>query len=439
MFDNFLYKYRENGFYMSIQRIMLNLLQDISTTGGRYVRQARITIPQDLSGLRLATDLISDVFVPSVSKAEVTKLAQAAGNISKTKPLRQKTLDKLLQSKLVKAQSIKKIFSEDPSISRLVGKLPPQWGKKLASQEGLLEVDECLTRFAKEFSRRCSRGNSIEALPLEQELSAILKIPVKVKPIGGGKFGYAYKITVDGKDYVLKCFYGFRNNSADDLIGQGNYSELAGAVFATKRDPKHFTSFHMGKFGDADDGYLLTDFVGNGRKKSIEERMRIPFSFKTSIAKVISGDPNPSNMINGKCIDFGMLETSCFNELSKLEYRILEKVMSALDSNSEKELLSIIKRYGSIPEFKKVQEVVRSIVKRKFIVHPEDFYSRKELFNVLGINYRPSVKEFSDLPIWSINTNDLAKYGFTPTEIAELTAMKARCISDKFSGIKNNF
>lgn len=203
---------------------------------------------------------------------------------------------------------------------------------------------------------------------------------VTISPVGGGKIGYGYKISTQSKDLFFKCFYDSSHKPLREKAGHGNYGEIATALYAQKNSPQNFIKFYMGRLGEKNDGYMLTEFIEG--KASCKQRK---FSFRDLIHKLITNDPNPANKIKGKIIDFGMCDLTEYDKMKPEAYKLLKRIMVALDEGATKNLEKIVKDSERNPEYKEVLANVKDIISKKFLYNTEEFSSRKELFEFLGL------------------------------------------------------
>ncbi len=311
------------------------------------------------------------------------------------------------------SDEIRELLQNNPQISRTVGKLPQFWGRKLAGNYGIAAVDKCFSDFVK------NRDNSA----LEQNLKNILGEDVSVKLLGSGQFGAGYEIDVNGTKYVLKAFHSkpgmVNDGSAKTQALHGNYAELASAVYASKHAGKNeFARFYMGKFGENNDGYMLTKFISPNEMANRNE-----FKFSSLTSRMISSDKKSDNVYGKTVIDYGASRPNAvLDKFSAQEFKITKQLAAALDSGNEKELDRIIEQYGKSDSFKNPVEFIKIAILDNILqgyykdgtytYNIDVFASKKDLLAKLGINYLPDIRLLSRYK--NAEAGQLAKhYGLT--------------------------
>jgi hypothetical protein len=321
---------------------------------------------------------------------------------------------------------VEQLLKNNPNLSRTVGSLPKSWGKQLG-KNGLIQIDEMFYAF----SKKCYATDKIYKSDIEHlknQLSELLGKAVNVEYIGAGQIGKALKITVDDQSLVLKVF---NQNIEERFKGiHGNYSELSAAVYASQNDPNHFASFYFGRFGDDNNGYMVTQFLEgkSGRTKG--------FSFRDNIHTMYSSDTNYANYIGNKIIDYGDTKTAITSQFTSEEMKILRRLSTALDNNSVEEILDIIKVYENNPSFENPKKYIQYLInneapkingsrivdgREEYIMGIEYFVERQEVLSLLGLNAIPDIKvyyrEYNPNKKYSASHSELAKYyGLTPEQ-----------------------
>ena len=173
-----------------------------------------------------------------------------------------------------------------------------------------------------------------------------------------------------------------------ERAGHGNYAEIASALYSQTKAPNKFIKFYMGKLGKKNDGYMLTEFIEG---KATYKKQK--FSFKDLIHKFMTGDPNPANRRNGKFIDFGMSDPTEYDKMKPLSFKILKRIMIALDEGSIKNIEKIVNSHKGSLEYNEALEKVKDIILRKFNGNIEEFTLRKNMFRKLGLDYKPELKK----------------------------------------------
>ena len=315
---------------------------------------------------------------------------------------------------------IKELLDNNPNLSRVVGSLPQRWGENLGKY-GLKSIDDVLYSFSKNFYNT-NKIYQNDLTVLETELSKILNQKVKIKYIGKGQIGVALNITVEGQSFVLKVFK--KDIQERFLHNHGNYAELSAAVYASKNDPSHFARFYVGRFGDNNDGYMITKFLQSESNVSSEN-----FSFRNSIHKLNSSDTHSDNIIANRIIDYGATSLNYTSNFTTEEMKILRRLTEALDNNSETEVLKIIKEFENNPNFNNPKQFIKFLIDNESMktigskvgsngshetVQAADYFKEREnVLSLLGINSVPDIKVYSkkynpDCQYWF--SPDMAKY-----------------------------
>lgn len=405
---------------------IINLSDDLArylkACGKKSVLQTKPITSTDLKGLRYAPELRSDIFV----RKTVTDLFEPSVKINLTRKLK---------STFYKPDKLREIFIKYPKVSRRVGTLPPELAKKVRNGSNLDKLDEALTDFARKFT---TKGYGViptkeEVSALSTRLSEILGETVTVTPIGGGKIGYGYKIATKEKNMFFKCFYDLTSKPSMERAGHGNYAEIASALYSQTRAPNKFIKFYMGKLGEKNDGYMLTEFIEGKATYRKQE-----FSFKDLIHKFITGDPNPANMRNGRFIDFGMSDPTEYDKMKPLSFKILKRIMIALDEGSVKNIEKIVNSHKGSLEYNEALEKVKDIILRKFNGNIEEFTSRKNMFRKLGLDYKPELKKLVTQQLGKLVPKDTIEkiaqiYGVSVHEIETMRKSSYDLFMSKFT------
>lgn len=291
---------------------------------------------------------------------------------------------------------VKRLLQENPNLSPIVGSLPQKWGKLLAGKSGLEKIDDVFYSISKKYH---SGHFTVKDLNnVQAELSKILNANVKIEILDAGMVGQTFKINVNGQNFVLKAFHSTPQNS-----GHGNYDELSSAVFAGKNDPKHYAKFYFGRFGENNDGYILTKFIDENTKGLNPNK----FSFK-EVTRVTDSYDKGHNVIGSKIIDYGQVHAeSIIANFTYEERKILKALSSALDDNNKTQIENIITKYSAFEEFANPMKYIQGIVHSYCFRHSdgklliEYFKKREDCLNALGITILPKLNQIS-----SVITND---------------------------------
>ena len=286
---------------------------------------------------------------------------------------------------------IKEMMANNPNLSPIVGKLPQKWGKTVASKEGLQKIDKIFYGMSQKFY--IGQLMTSDVANAEKELAQILKVPVKIEVLGQGLIGFTFKMTIDNQKYVLKCFKNINYSQPHLKSAHGNYNELAGAVYASKHDPKHFAKFYFGRFGENEDGYMVTKFI----EKS-DSRDEYQFSFK-EYTKLMDSSDKGHNVIGSKIIDFGgAFSETALENFNHQERKILNILAKALDDNNASLIKAIQTKYANSKDFNNPINYIKALVHSYAFAHKyknnlviEYFLKRKECFDILGLEILPPI------------------------------------------------
>lgn len=212
-----------------------------------------------------------------------------------------KDLTQYLKENYTNADDMIKLYSAFPTISRDVGCLPDDWIK-------LLNTSSITNNKYLIYNSIDNFRNTKKIKIFEQELSNILGQTVKIKRLGKGSHGTAYKISTDkSKDVCLKIFH---NYGVDNRIinTHGQYIELQNGLFANHHS-NDFAKVYFGRVGvvGKPDGFMVTQYIENGIEPELAKISKNTSSYKIGIT-----DDHSSNykIVNGKkiYIDFGGMQ-----------------------------------------------------------------------------------------------------------------------------------
>lgn len=329
-----------------------------------------------------------------------------------TRVLRSKTqnptnLTNELKKGIYNVWQVQNLLQENPNIGRTVGKLPSKWGKVLKSSEDFKKIDAAFSSYAKDFYDGKASKDGIKNL--ENKLAAILNTEVKVTNLGSGSVGKTYKISALGQDYVYKVFY--KGGMFSSNQGHGNSAELLSAVQASRLSPKNFAKFYMGKFGEKEDGYILTKFIPETTKTTNNKGY-----FSNFLKGMFSADNHSDNVRNGVILDYGAAKVCSYSALSPKGRKIAREVFSAIDSNSTENMGKILKNYASSKELVEVKNLLLKIRDDNFLSNPEVFAKHSKVFSMLGIDYKTDIRRIA-----GVTPEPYAKYyGLSEKEMRHL-------------------
>ena len=245
---------------------------------------------------------------------------------------------------------VERLLQENPNLSPVVGSLPQKWGKALSSKEGLYKIDEIFYNFSKKYHAGILNAEDIKFA--QQQLSNLLGSEVEMAVLGQGQIGRTFVIKVDGQRFVLKCYHNSINHS---LNAHGNYAELSSAVYASRNDRKHFAKFYMGRFGENNDGYILTKFIED---KPSEKAFRL-----SRYIKSMSTTDGGHNEFGNTIIDYGQVYSDkILTKFNNNERKILRQLTNAIDNNHPDEVAQIIQKYGDSNDFINPVKYLKALV-----------------------------------------------------------------------------
>ena len=205
-------------------------------------------------------------------------------------------LTSLVQNKYVSESNMSKLLGIFPLTERKIGELPKDWLKSRSKDE-----KEDITNEVYSLIGRFQKIRNTEKL--EEGLKNILQKNVSVEPIGEGKFGICYKVSVEGcRDCCLKIFYKFPLFKAV-LPVHGAHVEPQAGMFLNSHS-KDFVKMYFGKVAgkNDNDGFLVTQFLDEKTVPYINQ------SAKADGYKIHHFDLNEENMVKNITIDYGGAE-----------------------------------------------------------------------------------------------------------------------------------
>ena len=297
------------------------------------------------------------------------------------------------------------LFDEQPHLSRVVGSLPQKWGRKIGnSPEKREKVDNLFSEFAREFHANVKDKYSkyeIKTDALKQGLSEILSTDVNIEPLGAGSWGRTYLINADSQNYVLKVFYNQPPQSYCDtnLHYFGNYHELSSAVWASKHDADSYAMFYMGRFGEKQDGYMLTRYlpnradnqkIYNGKSEYSDDN----FVFSSHLHRLYCTDiNNDGNIINKKICDYGDTRISTAAKMDEKTFKLTRNLGRFLDENNSKALADEISKYQGTKELEQSKSFLRYLINQETTIkNYKILRAKKDLLAQLGLDYVPDIR-----------------------------------------------
>ena len=297
------------------------------------------------------------------------------------------------------------LFDEQPHLSRVVGSLPQKWGRKIGnSPEKREKVDNLFSEFAREFHANVKDKYSkyeIKTDALKQGLSEILSTDINIEPLGAGSWARTYLINADSQNYVLKVFYNQPPQSYCDtnLHYFGNYHELSSAVWASKHDADSYAMFYMGRFGEKEDGYMLTRYlpnradnqkIYNGKPEYSDDN----FVFSSYLHRLYCADTNnDGNIINKKICDYGDTWVSSAAKMDEKTFKLARNIGRFLDENNSKALSETITMYKGSQELEKAKSFLQYLIDNFTTVKNYKILNeKKDMLAQLGLDYVPDIR-----------------------------------------------
>ena len=324
------------------------------------------------------------------------KLENNSTMVLRSKTQNPTNLTNELKKGIYQLSDVHALLRNNPNLGRTVGKLPSKWGKAVKSSEAFKKIDDAFSSYAKDFHEGKASKEGLKNL--ETKLATILNTDVKVAYLGSGSIGSTYKISVLGQDYVYKVFH--KEGMFSSNQGHGNSAELLSAVRASRLSPKNFAKFYMGKFGEKEDGYILTKFIPETTKTTNDKGF-----FSSFLKGMNSLDNHSDNVRNGVILDYGAAKVCDYSNLSPKARKIAREVFSAIDANSTENIGKIIKKYASNKEFDEVKNLLLQIRDDNFLSNSEVFAKRSKVFSMLGIDYKVDIRKMA-----GVDPEPYAKY-----------------------------
>lgn len=329
---------------------------------------------------------------------------------------------------------LKTLLHNNPNLKRSVGALPQKWGRDIGTKNGFEKVDNIFYEFSSSIYENFSGENINNQLNIMQnKLSQVLGKNVEIKYLGKGNVGFTFTVEVDGQKFVLKTYNknsDFLNNNIRHQENQGNYAELKSAVYASKHDKNHFAMFYMGRFGETNEGYMLTKFVEHKEMTKSNKVNNMPITDYRNIAfeqhfekRLASGDIKSDNVFGKTIIDYGAVYTSIADNLNAKELKLAQTISKALDNNLEGEINNIVLKYGNTKEFKNVVLALKEIIdetcnKNNYKI----LQTKKAMLDKLGLDTKPDLKYLLETGCFDAHRvhNYTEMYKFTEDELIQM-------------------
>lgn len=240
-------------------------------------------------------------------------------------------LTHLLSKEFHDVEKLDRKLLKFPKINRNIGTIPDGWlnnVSKIEQKEVAKIIFDILAEFAK---INATKNKDIDNL--SDNLEKALSKGVKIDYVGEGAFGICYKISIGGKNYLLKTF--IERPKGYCLHGSG--AEIQAGIYANNHARENqFAKFYFGRVTGSiyDDGFMINEFIEVNSKKSTPTKKNNPIieSAPLYIDYVYSPDKEMSlqgfsahNTINGEMIDYGnfqILNSTLANPKTRQTFRI---------------------------------------------------------------------------------------------------------------------
>lgn len=304
-------------------------------------------------------------------------------------------------------------LTDHPNLSRRVGSLPAGWRKGSNNPESLQQIDKVLSEYAANF--HAQKNSELNIKLVQEKLSNILGTNVNIKYIGSGKVGTAYKISAYGQDCVYKVYSGQISRELASSSGHGNYAELYAAIKAQSMKSKNAAKFYMGRFGEKDDGYILTKFIPETKTTA---KIENELSFRLFLKKISSGDYGGDNVRNGIILDYGLVGSTPFTQLSTKAKKIARELFPILDGKTPDKVVKIAQKYSNTKELEEVKTYINWLIENNGGgVYRKFFLSKKDHLAKLGLDYKRDIRYLLQN---NKRTEIQETYGLTSEEVEQL-------------------
>ncbi|MBE7712346.1 MAG: hypothetical protein E7Z87_01225 [Cyanobacteria bacterium SIG26] len=349
---------------------------------------------------------------------------------------------------------IVELYKTNPHLDRTVGSLPQHWGKLVGnSPEKRKAIDAAFTEFGQKYFSLEEKNFEQNISILQNKLSKILEKEIKITPVNNGCWGMVYKISDDGPvDYALKVFH-YKDAETwtdENYIKHGNFSELASAIYTSKNEAGKYARFYMGRFGEEQNGYILSRFIDGPNpilrlEADIDMEKHKIFRFLEHINKTICKDKYFENKIGKTIVDFGNTHMATGSQISELAYRIAKNLGFALDTNSHKYLDKIIAQFKDTKDFKNAIKYIQSIIQEQCnSSNCKHLATKKDLLEKLGLDYVPDIKKLikdsNDIRITKIERELDTIYELPPKAFEDIYTQKQETVTrvKRFKKLINN-
>ena len=248
------------------------------------------------------------------------KLFRGFKNNMKINVAQKQNLFHLFKRRNVNFQEISRYVKIFPQTEKRIGTLPSDWFKNLSRDEYAkvtLGVDEALQQFAIDRVEAPGEFDKTQQTLVETLKKILRRDDVKTEHLGMGAYKLCQKLIVGDYTYALSTF----KYEATYSPKHGKYAEPQKIFWVYKnylhgRVAKPFMSHFSCSYLDKG-GYILSKYIDAEDKKRAMKPLNI---LREIVYRLYNRDKNPTNEINGVCIDVGG-----FEENTKIDENILNK------------------------------------------------------------------------------------------------------------------
>ena len=237
----------------------------------------------------------------------------------------------LFKRQNVNVRDVDRYVKNFPQTEKRLGTLPSDWLKNLSRDEyakATREVDEALQQFATDRVEYPGRFDKTQQTLVETLNKILRRDDIKTEHLGMGAYKLCQKLIVGDYSYVLATF----KYEAPMSSEHGKYAEpqkifwvyknyLHGRV--AKPFMSHFSCSDLDK-----GGYILSKYIDAEDKKRVMKPLNI---LREIVYRLYNRDKNPTNEINGVCIDIGGFEENTNIDENILNKEFRKKLVVFLD------------------------------------------------------------------------------------------------------------
>ena len=328
-------------------------------------------------------------------------------------------LNKVLKSKLFHPKELNNLFNKYPHISRNIGYIPYVFLKNIKNKNKN-EIAAKIFDLCSSYSFDLMIGNSEQSQSItdfENALGKIINNKVKADYIGQGHNGNVYKLTIDNKEFVYKCFFTFNNN--DDYL-HGKNTEPQYAYYTSIYEKNRFAKFYFGKVCSKYDfdGFIVTEYIDKNSQKE-NKKNNILQSYYEYLSIPYLETRKIDNLIAGKIVDFGGIsenQTELKNKKVRYFINLISKNINCFYKRKEIKYIwkadykNIINIKNGINKFNNKEDFIRALdfIKKHINHFPQDLYNDLKQVSALDKSYHYLRENTFDIKsVFNKNINDI--------------------------------